>query len=73
MSSLDTKFFIGHNRNTSNTNKENIMATVDLRGWDTQLNPMAAITEIVNDNLNGHVDAKTAMSYINAICCEWRF
>ena len=49
------------------------MPSVDLRGWDTQLDPMAAITEIVNDNLNGHVDAKTAMAYINAVCCEWRF
>lgn len=48
------------------------MPTVDLRGWDTQMNPMAAIEEIVKDNLNGHVDAKTAMMYINAVCCEWR-
>ena len=49
------------------------MPIVDLKGFDTQLSPMAAITEIINDNLNGYVDAKTAVSYINAICCEWRF
>lgn len=47
------------------------MPVVDLRGWDTQMNPMAAICEIVNDNFNGHVDAKTAMTYIAAVCAEW--
>jgi hypothetical protein len=48
------------------------MPTIDLRGWDTQLNPMAAIEDIVRDNLEGFVDAKTAIQYINAICIEWR-
>jgi hypothetical protein len=34
---------------------------------------MNAICEIVNDHYNGHVDAKMAMAYINAVCSEWRF
>lgn len=49
------------------------MPSVDLRGWDTQSDPMSAICEIVNDNFDGHVDAKTAMAYIKAICSEWRY
>jgi hypothetical protein len=48
------------------------MASIDLRGWDTQLNPMAAIEEIVKDTHEGHVSAKMAIEYINAICIEWR-
>lgn len=48
------------------------MPVVDLRGWNTQTAPMDAISEIVNDNFNGHVDAKTAMTYIAAVCAEWR-
>lgn len=49
------------------------MPTVDLRGFDTQSDPMSAICEVVNDNFDGHVDAKTAMAYIKAICSEWRY
>ena len=52
---------------------EYVMATVDLRGFDTQSDPMSAICEVVNDNYDGHVDAKTAMAYIKAICSEWRY
>lgn len=71
---IDKHNVMSHNRYTAKKTKvEYNMASVDLRGWNTQLDPMAAITEIVNDNLNGHVDAKTAMAYINAVCCEWRF
>lgn len=48
------------------------MPTIDLKGWDTQLDPMAAIEEIVKDCLDNHVSPKMAISYIYAVCCEWR-
>lgn len=48
------------------------MPKIDLKGWDTQLDPMAAIEEIITDTLDGHVSPKMAVDYIHAVVCEWR-
>lgn len=45
---------------------------INLKGFDTQLNPMAAIEEIVSDCLDSHISPKMAIAYINAVVCEWR-
>lgn len=48
------------------------MAFVNLKGWDTQLDPMAAIEEILQDCHEGHINAKMAIQYLSAITHEWR-
>jgi|LakMenEpi03Aug12_release.lakeMendotaPanAssembly.Ray.scaffolds.fasta_scaffold6285382_1 hypothetical protein len=45
---------------------------VNLKGFDTQLAPMAAIEEIAKDYEGEFINAKMAMMYINAIVHEWR-
>ena len=45
---------------------------VDLKGFDTQLAPMAAIEEILNDCHGEFISPKMAVIYITAIVHEWR-
>ena len=45
---------------------------IDLKGFNTQLDPMSAIEEIAKDYEGDFINAKMAMMYINAIVHEWR-
>jgi hypothetical protein len=45
---------------------------IDLKGFDTQLAPMAAIEEIVKDCEDKFISPKMAIAYINAVVHEWR-
>lgn len=46
---------------------------INLEGFDTQLAPMKAIDEILRDYYDGSINSKEAISYINAINCEWKY
>ena len=48
------------------------MAVIDMTGFDTQANPMAAIESIIEDCNGGFLSAKEAVTIINAVVTEWR-
>lgn len=47
------------------------MPTIDLKGFDTQLAPMAAIAEVLNDFHGGFTTSVETVAIINAITIEW--
>lgn len=48
------------------------MPTIDLNGFNTQLAPMAAIAEVLNDYHGGFTNSVETVSIITAITTEWR-
>jgi hypothetical protein len=48
------------------------MTVIDMRGFNTQLEPMKAIDEVANDWQSGVINSKEALAVIYAIVCEWR-
>jgi hypothetical protein len=46
--------------------------SIDIKGFDTQLDPMAAIAEVLNDYHGGFTNSVETVSIITAITTEWR-
>lgn len=44
-----------------------------MTGFDTQIAPMAAINEVLNDYAGGFINSKEALGIIDAINCEWKY
>lgn len=49
------------------------MPVIDMTGLDTQLAPMKAIDEVLNDYAGGFINGKEALGIIDAINCEWKY
>ena len=49
------------------------MPVIDMTGLQTQIAPMNAIHEVLNDYTNGFINSKEALGIINAIACEWKY
>ena len=49
------------------------MPVIDMAGFDTQLAPMSAIAEVLNDYNGGFTNSKETVAVIEAIVTEWRF
>lgn len=48
------------------------MPVIDLAGFDTQVAPMGAIAEVLNDYHGGFTNSVETLSIVNAIVAEWR-
>lgn len=48
------------------------MPIIDMRGFNTQIEPMKAIDEVAHDWDAGFINSKEALAVIYAIVCEWR-
>jgi hypothetical protein len=48
------------------------MPVIDLSGFDTQLAPMDAIAEALNDYHNGFTSSIETLGIISAITTEWK-
>jgi hypothetical protein len=49
------------------------MPAIDMTGLDTQIAPMKAINEVLNDYAGGFINGKEALGIIDAINCEWKY
>ena len=49
------------------------MVHINLEGFDTQLEPMKAIAEVMDDWNEGFVNPREALGIVYAITCEWRY
>ncbi len=49
------------------------MPAIDMTGLDTQIAPMKAIGEVLNDYAGGFINGKEALGLIDAISCEWKY
>lgn len=49
------------------------MPAIDMTGLNTQVAPMKAIDEVLNDYAGGFINSKEALGIIDAINCEWKY
>jgi len=49
------------------------MPVINMKGLDTQREPMNAIDEVLKDFYGDFINSREAIEIINAIMCEWKF